>query len=260
MSMYGSDRLTGGMNRERATDGRSYIHSFMQSSYDRDYKRHNLAKAVRPTPPGAMAADARMFRQESTYTEDYPRWPVGEGHTRAPEITIVEARSTRETTYGMAYVDKPLPERTPSQKPAYVPPSVGPLSSKTEHRDRYTPPHPTQFANMIPVTAQVGSGYRQYDTTYGSDFDGPVTQSKRVPCGPYPGRGSHMDMPDSRTFRTEASDSFVPQPANMPPDQFYPNPPVIPQVFVQEHLMPFRGDQHTGRVPTTMYRPTQYQP
>lgn len=260
MTAWGSDRLVGGMNRERATDGRSYIHNFMESTYRKDFHRHALPKTPSAAPTGGMNQDSRMFRQESTYTEDYPRWPVGDGHTRPREVTVVDAPSQSSTTYNTAYVGKRLPDRTPSAAPAYVPPSVGPLSSRTEYRDHYEQPHPPKYNDVVPVTANVGSGYHSTRTTYETDYDGPETQRKTVKCGPYPQPGSRMDLPDSRSFRTEHKEHFTGASLEYAPDNFYPNPPVIPQVFVQEHLVQFRPDQHTPRIPTTQYRPNQYQP
>jgi len=188
-----------------------------------------------------MGHDSRLFRQSSTYSEDYPKWPIGAPHRRHMGGTVVAAPSQRESEYRGAYVGKPLPERTPSAAPAYVPPSIGPLSSRTEYRDHYEHPSSAVYQDVMPLTADADARYRRFDTTYRTDFDGPETHRKKIQGGQLPEVPGARELPDGRNFSTEYGQNYTVHPLGQPPDHFYPNPPTIPQVFVQEHLTAFPG-------------------
>jgi len=187
-----------------------------------------------------------MMRLGSTHSEDFRTWPQQEPHLRNVGTTLVHAEAQKESVYRRDFHHKILPERTKSAKHEFPLDSANvPFTAVSEHQAMFTGAAGRQYVDTMPVTAHAAHAYQDpYISVYGSTFTPEVSKLSRR-SRPDPRHKEHIDMPDSRLFVSDYRGNFTQHPTSKYEPNVYPNPPCIPQIFVQEHLQggPLRPEE-----------------
>lgn len=220
-------------NRERASDGNRYMRDLMASTYERDFPDRRPPKPNISHPHDGYRQPSVMLREQSTHREDFQAWKPQDPGPPIDKITVVNARFNTSSEYQDHFHNHHVRSHI-HERPRDAVPSSTPLNASSIYRESFSPQPDRGYQNVIPAQNFRFAPYRAFGSTYGTDFkDSP---GRRRPASGHP--ADSFQQPDFRTFETESRKNFQGTPGGPACDLFVPNPPVIPQPFVEESVTP----------------------
>eukprot|EP00656_Telonema_subtile_P016493 TRINITY_DN18715_c0_g1_i1.p1 TRINITY_DN18715_c0_g1~~TRINITY_DN18715_c0_g1_i1.p1 ORF type:complete len:257 (-),score=17.13 TRINITY_DN18715_c0_g1_i1:188-958(-) len=218
-------------NRERASDGTGYMKDLLASTYTKDFPQRHLPRPEIVHPQDALVQPSVMLRGHSTQQEDFPKWPPGQGPLEVDKRTTVPMPFDSTSEYKDHFQHHRMPPRHVADD-RHGPPPSPPLKISSLYRDSYGQQPDRGYQNVIPAQNYKFAQYRAFDTTHSTDFQD--KGGRRRPEIAHP--QDSFEQPDFRTFETETRHNFKGVAGGPACDMFEPNPPIIPQPFVEENL------------------------